>query len=155
MLTLALYGHNVLIPVLARQGTTKYYGRHLGLAYGLTTLTFTGVGLMFLTSFPLAKNCIADNLLRNFDEQNRWAFVSRALLFLQLSAVFPLVMYVVRTMVMTALFKEKYPGWIHVFVLNFFVMITCLLVCIFYPEIGTIFRQEEINYNDQIVIVFV
>jgi hypothetical protein len=139
-LTLALYAHNSIIPILARQGTTKYYARNVGLAYTLSTLTYLVMGVLFLLSFPLTKACIADNLLRNFHEQNPWAFAARLLMFFHLMSVFLIVMYVTRTIMMTTMFNDNYPSWIHVFVLNFFVMIACLLFCIFYPSIGNIIR---------------
>ncbi|CAG0912822.1 unnamed protein product [Notodromas monacha] len=140
VLSLAMFTHNVIITIMSNQRHPENNGRDLSAAYVLVTITYCSVGLLFWLAFPLAKDCIEDNLLNNFSGNDVLAAVARCFLLFQLTTVFPLLTYVIRSQIMYVIYETVYPGFWHVLFLNLLIAILCVLFTIFLPQIGTIIR---------------
>lgn len=59
-----------------------------------------------------------------------------------MTTVYPLLGYLVRVQLMGQIFGNHYPGFLHVFVLNVFVVGAGVLMARFYPNIGSIIRYS-------------
>jgi sodium-coupled neutral amino acid transporter 9 len=140
ILALALFSHNVIITLMSTQKEPENNGRDLSIAYVCVTLTYCLVGVPFWLGFPLPKFCIEDNFLNNFSGNDVLAAVARCFLLFQLTTVFPLLTYVIRTQFMFMMFETTYPGFWHVLLLNVLLAFVCLMFTMFLPQIGTIIR---------------
>nr|CAD7265332.1 unnamed protein product [Timema shepardi] len=140
MLALSFFIHNIIITIMRNNRHHKNNGRDLSIAYLLVTLTYALVGTVFYICFPLAKSCIEDNLLNNFQSWDPMTAVARVFLFFQLVTVYPLLTYMLRVQMFTTLLRSTYPGFYHVLLLNTAIIIVCVMFAIFLPHIGTIIR---------------
>merc|ERR1711942_293156 len=99
------------------------------------------VAVVFYVTFPhLDKTKIPDNFLNFFEPYDILAVIARACLLIQMIAVFPLLIYILRIQVMHAFFQSIWPSALHVVVFNVILMVICALVARFFPSIGTIIR---------------
>ncbi|CAG2057223.1 unnamed protein product [Timema podura] len=140
MLALSFFIHNIIITIMRNNRHHKNNGRDLSIAYLLVTVTYALVGTVFYICFPLAKSCIEDNLLNNFQSWDPMTAVARVFLFFQLVTVYPLLTYMLRVQMFTTLLRSTYPGFYHVLLLNTAIIIVCVMFAIFLPHIGTIIR---------------
>ncbi|GAB6028939.1 hypothetical protein CHUAL_004734 [Chamberlinius hualienensis] len=139
-LSLSLFIHNCILSIMRNQKNPKNNARDLGIAYVLVTMTYLFVGLVFYAAFPLAKSCIADNLLNNISGNDLLAFLARVFLFFQMVTVCPLLYYIFRIQFMYYVFGSVYPGFTHILIMNTLIMTVSVLFAIFLPSIGTIIR---------------
>ncbi|KAL0870904.1 hypothetical protein ABMA27_004739 [Loxostege sticticalis] len=138
MLALSFYIHNIIITIMSNNAKQENNGRDLTIAFVLVTLTYTLVGAGFYVCFPLAKSCIEDNILNNFEMHDVMTAVARILLLFQVVTVYPLVAYMLRTEAILLLpFAES--RWLTVGI-NVCIVVMCILVACFCPSIGTIIR---------------
>ncbi|PAA77180.1 hypothetical protein BOX15_Mlig026656g2 [Macrostomum lignano] len=140
VLSLALFCHNAVITLTRNQLRPENNTRDLLIAYVCVSITYIIVGLVFYAVYPLAKDCIEQNLLDNIPSADVLAFTARIFLFVQMVTVFPLLMYILRAQLMHYLFHSVYPSWVHVSVLHVSVMGVAIVVAVFYPNIGNILR---------------
>ncbi|KAF9421272.1 hypothetical protein HW555_002744 [Spodoptera exigua] len=138
MLALSFYIHNIIITIMGNNARQENNGRDLTIAFLLVTITYTLVGAVFYICFPLAKSCIEDNLLNNFEMHDVMTAMARMLLLFQVITVYPLVAFMLRTEAILLLPFEK-TRFLTV-VINVFIMTLCILVACFCPSIGTIIR---------------
>ncbi|XP_049876074.1 sodium-coupled neutral amino acid transporter 9 homolog [Pectinophora gossypiella] len=138
MLALSFYIHNIIITIMSGNERQENNGRDLTIAFILVTMTYTMVGAVFYICFPLAKSCIEDNILNNFEMHDVMTAVARLLLLFQVLTVYPLVAYMLRTEAILLLpFKDS--RWLTV-TINVVIVAICILVACFCPSIGTIIR---------------
>eukprot|EP00095_Tigriopus_kingsejongensis_P005831 maker-scaffold425_size175135-snap-gene-0.50 protein:Tk05831 transcript:maker-scaffold425_size175135-snap-gene-0.50-mRNA-1 annotation:"amino acid permease -like isoform 1" len=148
-LSLGMFIHNAIITITSRRGARPENNvRDTKIAFLLVLLSYVTIGLVYYISFPLPKNCIADNFLNNFHALNPIMAVSRGLLLLQLVTVFPIIMLILRNQ-MVALLPLSYHqqgSSNRLKVLEFFINVSfCILfifIAIAYPNIGTIIRYS-------------
>ncbi|XP_066996721.1 neutral amino acid transporter 9 [Anabrus simplex] len=140
MLALSFFIHNIIITIMRNNRNQEKNGRDLSIAFSLVTFTYVLIGTIFYVCFPLAKSCIEDNLLNNFQNWDVMTALARVFLFFQLVTVYPLIAYMLRVQVFTTLMKSVYPGFTHVALLNFAIIVICVLFAVFLPRIGTIIR---------------
>jgi len=140
ILALALFLHNCVVSIMKSNQNQSNNGRDLAIAYVLVAATYVGIGATFYLSFPLEKNCIADNLLNNFTESDVMTVAARIFLLFQMMTVFPLLAFILRAQILYAIFNSIYPSLRHVIVLNVLLLTVCILTAIFLPEVGTITR---------------
>ncbi|XP_073974835.1 sodium-coupled neutral amino acid transporter 9 homolog isoform X2 [Rhodnius prolixus] len=140
MLALSFFIHNIIITIMKSNADQKNNGRDLSIAYALVTATYLLIGAVFYISFPLAKNCIQDNLLNNFVGWDTMTVIGRVFLLFQLVTVYPLISYMLRVQTMITLAGIPYPSRLHVIAFNAIMVIICVLFAIFLPKIGTIIR---------------
>lgn len=137
--SLAFFCHNTLHTLTRNQKRPENNTRDVAIAFLLVAATYLSIGLIFYCTFPLAKSCIEDNLLNNLVTDIP-VFIGRFFSLLQMFTVFPMILYVLRVQIMTAIFKTPYPGFIHVTVLHVFVLGLSLTFSMLMPSIGTIIR---------------
>uniref|UniRef100_A0A3Q2GGF8 Neutral amino acid transporter 9 n=1 Tax=Cyprinodon variegatus TaxID=28743 RepID=A0A3Q2GGF8_CYPVA len=117
--------------------------RDLSVAYLLVGGTYMYVGVLIFAAFPsppLSKECIEPNFLDNFSSSDVMVFVARMCLLFQMITVYPLLGYLLRVQIMSQLFGNHYPGFIHILVLNVLIVAAGVLMAMFYPNIGSIIR---------------
>ncbi|CAH8611526.1 unnamed protein product [Schistosoma bovis] len=137
--SLAFFCHNTLHTLTRNQKRPENNTRDVAIAFLLVAATYLSIGLIFYCTFPLAKSCIEDNLLNNLVTDIP-VFIGRFFSLLQMFTVFPMILYVLRVQIMTAIFKKPYPGFIHVTVLHVFILGLSLTFSMLMPSIGTIIR---------------
>ncbi|XP_047104267.1 sodium-coupled neutral amino acid transporter 9-like isoform X1 [Schistocerca piceifrons] len=140
MLALSLFIHNIIISIMRNNKHQENNGRDLSVAYVLVIVTYVTIGVVFYICFPLKKSCIEDNLLNNFENWDLMTAVARLFLFFQLVTVYPLITYMLRAQIFTALVENEYPGFFHVLSLNTLIITVCVFFAIFLPKIGAIIR---------------
>ena len=140
VLSLSFFIHNGVLSITRNAKTPKNNGRDLVIAYICVGLTYTFVGFGIFLSYPGDKNDLKSNFLDNFAVDNPAAVIARVFLLLQITTVFPLIMFIIRFQVMQLLFGKPYPNFGRVFILNCLVTTACVLFAIFMPHIGDIIR---------------
>ncbi|XP_052751073.1 sodium-coupled neutral amino acid transporter 9 homolog isoform X2 [Galleria mellonella] len=138
MLALSFYIHNIIITIMSNNARQDKNGRDLTIAFVLVTLTYTLVGAVFYICFPLAKSCIEDNILNNFEMHDVMTAVARILLLFQVVTVYPLVAFMLRSEAILLLLFE--PTRCLTVTINTIIVTMCILVACFCPSIGTIIR---------------
>ncbi|XP_018653335.1 putative amino acid transporter [Schistosoma mansoni] len=108
--SLAFFCHNTLHTLTRNQKRPENNTRDVAIAFLLVAATYLSIGLIFYCTFPLAKSCIEDNLLNNLITDIP-VFIGRFFSLLQMFTVFPMILYVLRVQIMTAIFKKPYPGF--------------------------------------------
>jgi len=140
-LSLAMFIHNGIMAILRNQKKPQNNTRDLSIAYLLVTVTYMYVGVIFYVTFPhLDKSLIPDNFLNFFAPNDILAVAARAFLLIQMIAVFPLLIYILRIQVMHAFFNSIWPSALHVVTFNVVLLVICSLVACFFPSVGTIIR---------------
>lgn len=139
-LTLAFFIHNCILSITRYQKHPKNNDRDVFAAYVLVAITYSLVGFLFYLTFPLTKSCIDQILLENFLPTDGMTFGVRFVLLFQMITVLPLLVYIIRIQIMNFAFGKPYPSFIHILVLNVFLMIMCTVFARFYPHIGNIIR---------------
>ncbi|XP_045467069.1 sodium-coupled neutral amino acid transporter 9 homolog isoform X2 [Harmonia axyridis] len=144
MLTMSYFIHNIIISMMKNNRHQENNGRDLTIAFALVTFTYSAIGGLLYISFPLSKWCIEDNILNNFGKFDKLVLFGRALLFFQLSTVFPLLAYMLRKDIFSYLSflkeDEKKFRYIPVIIMNAILVVICILFACFIPRIGTIIR---------------
>ncbi|KAJ8714864.1 hypothetical protein PYW08_004845 [Mythimna loreyi] len=138
MLALSFYIHNIIITIMSNNARQDKNGRDLTIAFLLVTVTYTMVGAVFYICFPLAKSCIEDNLLNNFEMHDVMTAVARILLLFQVVTVYPLVAFMLRSEALVLLPLK--PTRLNTVLINLAIMLLCILIACFCPSIGTIIR---------------
>ena len=101
MLCLALNIHLALLSILRNNRCQENNVRDLTIGYSLTTFTYMAIGFLFYLCFPLAKTCIADDIINNFENADLVVAVARIFILFQMGTVFPLLVYLMRTYVVS------------------------------------------------------
>ncbi|XP_052743343.1 sodium-coupled neutral amino acid transporter 9 homolog [Bicyclus anynana] len=138
MLALSFYIHNIIITIMSNNARQEKNGRDLTIAFLLVTVTYALVGVVFYVCFPLAKSCIEDNILNNFDMHDVMTAIARAVLLFQVITVYPLVVFMLRCEAAQLSARAAARG--SVLALNVAVVALCILVACVCPNIGTIIR---------------
>ncbi|CAE1321854.1 SLC38A9 [Acanthosepion pharaonis] len=81
------------------------------------------------------KNLTLDD---NLPLNDIWAVIARLFIFLQLGAIFPLLIYVFRIQLLHVTFKVIWPGLHIVILLNLFICGLCIVFACFLPYIGKV-----------------
>lgn len=139
MLSLSFFIHNIIISIMQNNHDPEKNGRDLTIAYILVTLTYIVIGITFFVCFPLAKSCIEDNLLNNFQKWDGLTIGVRLVLLFQLLTVYPLLAYMLRIQLLSSICKEVYNRS-SVLLVNLILVSICILFATFVPYIGTITR---------------
>ncbi|RVE49892.1 hypothetical protein evm_005485 [Chilo suppressalis] len=138
MLALSFYIHNIIITIMGNNARQDKNGRDLTIAFVLVTLTYVLVGAGFYICFPLAKSCIEDNILNNFEMHDVMTAVARILLLFQVITVYPLVAFMLRSEAILLL--DAGSSRSVTVCINLVIITVCILVACFCPSIGTIIR---------------
>eukprot|EP00056_Hartaetosiga_gracilis_P014114 m.239762 g.239762 ORF g.239762 m.239762 type:complete len:559 (-) comp14025_c0_seq1:909-2585(-) len=143
ILSLAFFIHNGCLSIMRNQENPQHNKRDLNIAFVLVALTYSIVGIVY---FLAAKhhNQINNNFLKDFCKEDGnfiFALLAQIFLMIQMITVFPLLLFISRFQVMTTFFKgNAWPGLTHVVTHNVVIVAFCVLIAIFYPQIGAILR---------------
>ncbi|KAJ8681841.1 hypothetical protein QAD02_017633 [Eretmocerus hayati] len=140
MLSLSFFIHNIIITIMQSNRNQTNNGRDLTIAYVLVTVTYIIVGIAFYICFPLAKSCIEDNLLNNFQKNDGLTVGARVILLFQLFTVYPLLAYMLRIQLLSSVFRTTDFQWSYILIINFVTVTICVLFAMFMPHVGTILR---------------
>ncbi|KAK0088946.1 hypothetical protein PV325_010134 [Microctonus aethiopoides] len=140
MLALSFFIHNIIITIMQHNRHQRNNSRDLTIAFILVTLTYVAVGVTFYITFPLAKSCIEDNFLNNFQKSDVLTVGARIVLFFQLLTVYPLIAYMLRIRLLTLIFSKTTVSRLSVILVNLTAIIVCILFATFFPYIGTVIR---------------
>ncbi|XP_046399767.1 sodium-coupled neutral amino acid transporter 9-like [Ischnura elegans] len=162
MLALSFFIHNIIVNIMKNNRNQENNTRDLSIAFVLVTATYLIIAITFYVCFPLNKGCIEDAFLNNFPTSDGMTVAARMFLFFQLLTVFPLLAYMIRVQLFSALpFLRPKPQIHHVtsfakvsnvatttapakmlyiVTINIILIIICILFAIFLPKIGTIIR---------------
>ncbi|XP_031330610.1 sodium-coupled neutral amino acid transporter 9 homolog [Photinus pyralis] len=145
MLSLSYFIHNIIISIMRSNRNPKNNNRDLSIAFLLVTFTYMFIGVVFYICFPLAKDCIEDNILNNFEKFDTMTIVARLLLLFQLFTVFPLISFMLRTDVFKNinLYTNNLAyefSYRKVVAVNIVIVTICILFACFLPKIGTLIR---------------
>ncbi|XP_076462859.1 neutral amino acid transporter 9-like [Babylonia areolata] len=135
---LAYFVQNCVIAITRNNQNQENNIRDLSIAYGLVAFCYIFVGALIYISFPLAKSCIEDNFLNNLVADDLMAFIAHVLLFFQMTCVFPLLCFILRSQLFLAIYGNDWPSFKHVIVLTVVLFTICVLFAIFVPRIGHI-----------------
>ncbi|GAV06121.1 hypothetical protein RvY_16152-2 [Ramazzottius varieornatus] len=138
-ITLGFFVHNAVIA-MTNQAAPSTRIRDLGYGYLLVLVTYLYIGISVYITFPDAKSTIRDNILKNFASTDVLAFVARVGLLFQMSATFPLIVYIARLQLIKVLFgrNENLLLWRAVVAAG--VIALGLLAAVFFPNIGAVLR---------------
>ncbi|XP_071449616.1 neutral amino acid transporter 9-like [Hetaerina americana] len=162
MLALSFFIHNIIVNIMKNNKKQENNSRDLSIAFVLVTATYLIIGTVFYACFPLNKGCIEDAFLNNFPTSDGMTVAARMFLFFQLLTVFPLLSYMIRVQLFSALpFMRPKPQLHHVTSfskvnsmtsttppakmlyivgINITLIIICILFAMFLPKVGTIIR---------------
>ncbi|XP_043486528.1 sodium-coupled neutral amino acid transporter 9 homolog isoform X2 [Polistes fuscatus] len=138
MLALSFFIHNIIITIMQSNRDQSKNGRDLTIAYGLVTTTYIIVGVIFFVCFPLAKSCIQDNLLNNFQKWDPLTVIARIVLLFQLFTVYPLLTYMLRIQLISSICEKS--TIYTTLITNFILVLISILFATFLPYIGTVIR---------------
>ena len=140
-LSLAYFIHNCIITIMKSNRHQENNVRDLTFAFMLVAFTYIPIGVIFYSTFPLAKDCIAANFLDNFPPHITFLAIVRAFLLFQMLTVYPLLAYFIRTQLFTYVIGPNFAfKWWRTIVINCVLMALSTLVAIFYPNVGFIIR---------------
>ncbi|KAF5271987.1 hypothetical protein FQR65_LT17489 [Abscondita terminalis] len=141
MLSLSYFIHNIIISIMRSNRHQRHNTRDLSIAFILVTFTYMFIGVVFYICFPLAKSCLEDNILNNFEKFDAMTVIARILLLFQLFTVFPLIAYMLRTDIFKNLSMISCNfSYAKVVAVNAMVVTVCILFACFLPKIGTLIR---------------
>lgn len=107
MLALGLLIHNAIITIFKNNRHQENNTRDLLIAFCLTAGTYLLVGMLFFLAFPIAKTCIADNILNNLERFDGMTSLARFFLLIQMATVFPLLAYLFRSTCYSFLYENQ------------------------------------------------
>lgn len=153
MMALGLFIHNAIITIMKNNRNQENNSRDLALGFSSVSGTYLLIGTLFYVSFPMDKECIEDNLLKNFAVDNPLMAVVRFFLLLQLFTVFPLIMYIFRCQVLMLISKTSAVSYKKIYFINSMVLSVCVCFAIFIPSIGNIIRYTGALCGAMVVFI--
>jgi len=153
MMALGLFIHNAIITIMKNNRYQENNTRDLAAGFTLVSGTYLLIGATFFLTFPLSKECIEDNLLKNFAVDNPLMAVVRFFLLLQLFTVFPLIMYIFRCQVLMLISKTSAVSYKKIYFINSMVLSVCVCFAIFIPSIGNIIRYTGALCGAMVVFI--
>lgn len=139
VMMLSFFIHSAIISIMKNNRNQEKNARDLGIAYILVAVSYLSVGAAGYLAYNRL-GVIPQDFLQVFDHRNIPALIARFALLFQLISVYPLLGMIVRIQVFGVLWKNVYPSWIHVLMLNVFLTVASTLFAMFYPNVGTVLR---------------
>eukprot|EP00301_Raphidiophrys_heterophryoidea_P005696 c12361_g1_i4.p1 GENE.c12361_g1_i4~~c12361_g1_i4.p1 ORF type:complete len:531 (-),score=144.37 c12361_g1_i4:91-1683(-) len=142
ILGMSFFIHNAILPIMANNPHRENNVRDLTIAYTLALVCYLAVGLV--PNFFVKAENLQDyqNFLKPFPSDHVLACIGRVALVVQLSTVYPLILYLVRIEVFGAVLrrKETYPGVVTVSLTNLSIVGLTTFMAIYVPQVGTVLR---------------
>ena len=140
-LSLGLFCHSVILPLMKNNRKPENNSRDLFLGYLCVTLTYIIIGIFGYIGFSGAdySPVFKDNWFRFFPSDNYFILVLRLLNVIQLISIFPILFFVVRNQLFATFFKSFLKGKSRVpfLVFSLSLLFLCILVlCLCYDTLG-------------------
>ena len=131
-LSIGMFCHSVILPLMKNNRNPKNNQRDLFLGYVCVTLTYIIIGIMGYIGFSGSDYSpdFKQNWFRFFKSDNYFILVLRILNVIQLTSIFPILFYVVRTQLFTTFFKSYLKKKAAIII--FSVSLLCLCIIILY-----------------------
>ena len=136
-LSLGLFSHSVILPLLKNNKKPENNQRDLFIGYVLVTFTYIIIGIMGYIGFSGSEfdTDFKENWFRFFKSDNYFILVLRILNIIQLISIFPILFFVVRTQLFSTFFEKYLKSTFHIVIFSIFLFIICLVVLIFCNDI--------------------
>ncbi|RWS07974.1 sodium-coupled neutral amino acid transporter 9-like protein [Dinothrombium tinctorium] len=141
VLSQALFVHNCILTTVRLNRKQENNSRDIGIAFVLGGFTYAVIAIVFYLGFPLAKTCLKDNLLDNFQSTDILTFITRVFLFIQIFCLYPLYAYMLRVQILNAFFRnDPRPKLLRMLAFSALLSSICILFAVEIPSIGTVIR---------------
>ena len=142
-LSLGLFCHSVILPLMKNNRNPENNQRDLFLGYVCVSLTYIIIGIFGYIGFSGAEfePDFKDNWFRFFESDNYFILILRILSVIQLSSIFPILFFVVRSQLFSNFFKsyEKGESRVPFIVFSIILLGLCIMVLyFFYSLLGTL-----------------
>ena len=140
-LSLGLFCHSVILPLMKNNRNPENNQRDLFLGYVCVSLTYIIIGIFGYIGFSGADYSpeFKDNWFRFFPSDNYFILVLRLLNVIQLISIFPILFFVVRNQLFSTFFKSFLKGKskIPFIIFSLSLLFLCILVlCLTYNTLG-------------------
>jgi hypothetical protein len=142
-LSLGLFCHSVILPLMKTNRNQENNNRDLFLGYVCVSLTYIIIGIFGYIGFSGSDFSpkFKDNWFRFFESDNYLILVLRILNVIQLSSIFPILFYAVRNQLFSNFFKSyhKSKSCVPLIVFSISLLSLCIIVLYFcYDLLGTL-----------------
>ena len=142
-LSLGLFCHSVILPLMKNNRNPENNQRDLFLGYVCVSLTYIIIGIFGYIGFSGSEfePDFKDNWFRFFESDNYLILVLRILNVIQLSSIFPILFYAVRNQLFSNFFKSyhKSKSCVPLIVFSISLLSLCIIVLYFcYDLLGTL-----------------
>ena len=135
-LSLGLFCHSVILPLLKNNRKPENNQRDLFLGYVCVTFTYIIIGIMGYIGFSGSEfsSTFHDNWFRFFKSDNYFILVLRLLNVIQLSSIFPILFFVVRQQLFSTFCESYINSKIHRVVFSLILFSLCIIVLYFFYD---------------------
>ena len=154
-LSLGLFSHSVILPLLKNNKKPENNQRDLFIGYVLVTFTYIIIGIMGYIGFSGSEfdSDFKDNWFRFFKSDNILIFILRILNVIQLISIFPILFFVVRTQLFSTFFEKYLKSSFHIILFSIILLIICLVLLMFcYDILGKLIGY--IGASTSLVLVY-
>ena len=132
-LSLGLFCHSVILPLLKNNRLQQNNQRDLFCGYICVTLTYIIIGIMGYIGFSGSEfsSDFKDNWFRFFKSDNIFILILRILNVIQLVSIFPILFFVVRTQLFTTFCQKYLKSMPHIIMFSLILLFFCILILYF------------------------
>jgi len=141
VLTLSFFVHNCVILIIKNNRHEENNVRDLGLGYLAVGTCYFFIGLLGFFGFSgngFPQGAIEQNALDMFQATNPFAFVIRCVLFVQMTTVYSMVAYLIRSQLFTFFYNTDFPSRKVVVIFSLLITALTTIVAMVYPNVGSI-----------------
>jgi sodium-coupled neutral amino acid transporter 9 len=137
VISLAFFIHNCILSLLKNHpGPVTLKGQDTLFGFLCVSVCYMVPGLLVSSAF--SNSDMKQNFLNMFGETDKVAFIARSCILFQLSSVFPLLLYIIRTQFYSFVFKDDQPSMLKIAAINLFVIGITTGFAAFYPNVGMV-----------------
>ena len=132
-LSLGLFSHSVILPLLKNNKKQENNQRDLFCGYLLVTFTYIFIGILGYIGFSGRDfdGDFKENWFRFFKSDDIVILILRILNVVQLISIFPILFFVVRNQLFSTFFEKYLKSLLHIIIFSIILLILCLVVLIF------------------------
>ena len=129
-LSLGLFCHSVILPLLKNNRKPQNNQRDLLCGYICVTFTYIIIGIMGYIGFSGSRfeSDFQDNWFRFFKSDNIFILILRILNVIQLISIFPILFFSVRNQLFKTFFVQYVSSTFHIIIFSVILLLLCLLV---------------------------
>ncbi len=129
-LSLGLFCHSVILPLLKNNRNPDNNQRDLFFGYVCVTLTYIIIGIMGYIGFSghQFESDFKDNWFRFYKSDDYFILLLRILNVVQLVSIFPILFFVVRTQLFSTFFEKYLKSLFHIIIFSIILLFLCIIV---------------------------